>query len=214
MYVSPLKTIIVEALRKTFDDHYPNEYFQNVNVELDYPVENQGYPAIFVAYEDTAPLKRAGISYVERKDLSGNNVAPFARWRFEGTISITVVSIATALERDELYDEVVGVVAFGREDPNLIGRFHTYIDSNDLIAAILQTDMMTPRGSSAAPGTPWGTDAMMFERTLDFQIIGEFIPDIPNHQIVNLSKIIITPIADIPDEEIPDPDIIIDGNNN
>lgn len=200
IYISPLKTIIVEALRETFDSQYPNPQFQDVNVQLDYPVENQEYPAVFVSYDDTGALKRAGVSMVEMVDpSSGAEVAPFARWRFQGTVSITVVSIATALERDELYDEVVRVIAFGREDPDLVGRFHSYIDSNDLIASILQTDMMNPRGSSAAPGTPWGTDEMMFERTLDLEIVGEFVPDSLGGELVRLSRIIITPEFGYPD---------------
>lgn len=201
MYISPLKTIIVEGLRETFDDLYPNAYFRNVNVELDYPVENQEYPAIFVSYDDASPLRRAGISMVEYKSpTTGNEVLPFARWHFQGNISITVVSIATALERDELYDQVVGVIAFGREDPTLIGRFHTYVDGNDLIASTLQTDIINPMAASAAPGTPWGTDEMMFERTLSLEIVGEFVPDMANGELVKISRIIVTPEEEIPDE--------------
>lgn len=197
MYISPLKTIIMEGLRETFDNQYPNSTFRDVNIQLDYPVANQGYPAIFVKYDDTTPLKRAGISMVEMTNPeTGNLVAPFARWRFQGMITLTCVSIVTALERDDLYDEVIRVVAFGREDPTLIGRFHSYVDSNDLIASILQTDVIHPQGADANPGTPWGTNEIMFERSLGLEIVGEFTPDMAAGSFVNLSKIIVEPTED------------------
>lgn len=208
MYISPLKTIIMEGLRKTFDGQYPNTFFQNINIQLDYPVANQGYPAIFVKYDDTVPLKRAGISMVEMTNpIDGSPVAPFARWRFQGMITLTVVSISTALERDDLYDEVIRVVAFGREDPNLVGRFHSYVDSNDLIASILQTDVIHPQGADANPGTPWGTNEIMFERSLGLEIVGEFVPDMAEGVLVNLSKIIVTPTEE--NALSPDSPIII-----
>ena len=187
----------MEGLRETFDSQYPNQYFRNVNIELDYPVVNQAYPAIFVKYDDTVPLRRAGISMVEMADVNtGALVAPFARWRFQGMITLTVVSLVTALERDNLYDEVVRVVAFGREDPTLVGRFHSYIDDNDLIASNLQTDVIHPQGADANPGTPWGTNEIMFERSLGLEIVGEFTPDPAANTLLSLSKIIITPIED------------------
>lgn len=195
MYVSAVKTIIREALLATFDDQYPNEQFQNTHVELDYPITNQEYPAIFISYEDSDDLRKVGIHHVETVDPDTQaDVQAFTRWMFKGNVSLTVVSIATALERDELYDEMIRVVAFGNED-SLVGEFKNYIENNDLIYMVLQTDLMHPRGSSAAPGTPWGTDEIMFERTLDLELVGEFIPDM-NGELVYLSAIIITPTED------------------
>lgn len=211
MYISPLKAIIVEALRHEFDDTYPVEYFRNVNIQLDYPVAEQGYPAIFVAYDDVDSLRRVGLSHVEYEFPlgSGIKVAPFTRWRFRGNISLTVMSIASPLERDELYDEMVGAIAFGRENVDTIGRFHTYVNNNDLIATILQTDIINSRGAQAAPGTPWGTDQMMFERTLDIEVYGEFIPDMATNTLVDLAKIIVTPESDVTDVLSPDDPITI-----
>lgn len=204
MYIAPLKTIIVEALKGTFDTSYPVPEFRKVHVDLDYPVEEQNYPAIWADYDDTQPLLKAGVAH--REDINpatGTRVAAFTRWRFAGYISLTVIAL-NSLERDRLFDEMVRVVAFGEED-SVVGRFRYSIANNDLIAANLQTDKIEVRGNAASPGTPWGTDEMMYERSLNLEIIGEFVPDPATGTLVNLSKIITTQIEVLPGEDFVDP---------
>jgi hypothetical protein len=196
MYIAPLKTILVEALKTTFDMSYPTADFRNVHVGIEYPVDPQEYPSIWIDYDDTQDLIKAGISHLETVDPVTNLARePFTRWRFTGYISITVVAM-TSLERDLLFDEVVRVVAFGNEDV-VIGRFKRAIEMNDLIAATMNTDKIQPRGAAAAPGTPWSTDELMYERTLNLEIIGEFIPDATTGTLLPLSKIVIIPIEDV-----------------
>jgi hypothetical protein len=186
--------------------------FRNANISLEYPIDVQDYPSLWVDYDDTQPLLRAGIAHQEtRSPLDGATVAPFTRWRFQGYVSVTAVAM-TSLERDELFDEVVRVVAFGNED-TIVGRFKSRIANNDLIAANLQTDKIDVRGSAASPGTPWGTDEMMYERSLNLEIIGEFVPDPSTGVLIPLSRIKV-----IPDEYLPGdsgnpfpPDVIGDG---
>lgn len=198
MYIVPTKTLINEALKLTFDDQYPVAEFQNVHIDLEYPVDAQDYPSLWVDYDDTQPVLRAGIAHLEYVDPNDGvtPVAPFTRFRFQGYVSITAVAL-TSLERDRLYDELVRVVAFSNED-GVVGRFKNTIASNDLIAATLNTDKIEPRGSAAAPGTPWGTDELMYERTVNLEIIGEFVPDPAAGVLINLSRIVM-----IPEEELP-----------
>lgn len=197
MYIAPLKTLLVEAIQGTFDSVYPVAKFRNMHASLEYPVEPHDYPSLWIDYDDSQPLLRAGIAHVETvSPVDGTTVTPFTRWRFQGYASITVVAL-TSLERDELFDEVVRVVAFGNED-SVVGRFKDTIANNDLIAANLQTDKIDVRGSAAAPGTPWGTDEMMYERSLNLEIIGEFVPDPATGTLVPLSR-----IAVIPQEFLP-----------
>jgi hypothetical protein len=105
----------------------------------------------------------------------------------------------TSLERDRLYDELVRVVAFSNED-GIVGRFKNTIASNDLIAATLNTDKIEGRGNGAAPGTPWGTDEIMYEKSLNLEIIGEFVPDPAAGTLINLSKIVMIPVEELPGE--------------
>lgn len=209
MYIAPLKTLLVEALQGTFDSVYPVAKFRDLHASLEYPVDPQDYPSLWVDYDDTQPLQKAGVAHVETAHpVTGTTVAPFTRWRFQGYVSITTVAL-TSLERDELFDEVVRVVAFGNED-SVVGRFKDKILNNDLIAATLQTDRIEARGSAAAPGTPWGTDELMYERSLNLELIGEFVPDPGAGVLVPLSKIIVSPTMVLPGEEyegvVVDPD--------
>lgn len=203
MYITPLKTVLIEALKLTFDSQYPVAEFQGVRVGMEYPVDTQQYPSIWVDYDDTQALVKAGIRHEETVNPEDNTtVAPFTRFRFQGYISLTVVAL-TSLERDRLFDEIVNVVAFSLEDTPR-GRFAAYIASNDLVAANLQTDRIQPRGSQAAPGTPWSTDELIYERSLNIEVIGEFYPDMTTGTLVPLSKIIAIPVQDISGESTPE----------
>lgn len=196
MYITPVKTILTEALKQTFDVSYPEPDFRNVHIDIEYPIDQQDYPSIWIDYEDTQDLVKAGIAHVETVDPVTNAARPpFSRMRFQGYISITVVAM-TSLERDRLFDEVVRVVAFGNEDATL-GRFRAYINNNDLIAFNINTDKVQPRGAAAAPGTPWSTDELMYERTLNLEMIGEFIPDAATGTLLNISKIVLIPTEDV-----------------
>jgi hypothetical protein len=198
VYVAPLKTLLNEALHTTFDVSYPVPEFRGVHIGLEYPVDAQGYPSVWIDFEDTQPVLRAGIGHLEYVNPNDGTtpVAPFTRWRFQGYVSLTAVAL-TSLERDRLYDELVRVVAFSNED-GIVGRFKSTIASNDLIAATLNTDKIEGRGNSAVPGTPWGTDEIMYEKSLNLELIGEFVPDPVAGVLVNLSRI--TMIAN---EELP-----------
>lgn len=192
MYMTKTKTMFVEGLASTFDQYYPEPEFRGVHVGMEYPIDPQQYPAIWVDYEDTQDLMQAGISHVEYTDPDTHaSRAKFTRWRFQGYASLTIVAM-TSLERDRLYDEVVRVVAFGGEDET-IGRFSSYIDHNGFIAMNLNTDKIQPRGSAAAPGTPWSTDELMYERSLNLEVIGEFIPDAQTGSLIPLSRIVVLP---------------------
>jgi hypothetical protein len=164
---------------------------------MEYPVDTQQYPSIWVDYDDTQALLKAGIRHEETISPVDNTtvVTPFTRFRFQGYISMTVVAL-TSLERDRLFDEIVSVVAFSLEDTPR-GRFAANFASNDLIAANLNTDKIQPRGSAAAPGTPWSTDELIYERTLNVEVIGEFVPDMGTNTLIPLSRFIIEPTVDI-----------------
>ena len=60
---------------------------------------------------------------------------------------------------------------------------------------------MEDRSPAAAPGTPWGTMEVIYERGLALQVIGEFVSDPNTYELVNLSEIVVvsTPYGQ-PDE--------------
>lgn len=196
MYVTPVKTLGVEALLHVFDSQYPTAEWRGLHGSLEYPIEASRFPEVWVTYADTDKAKKMGLRHQESKDpVTGAAVAPFTRWRFEGTLTFTAVAL-TSLQCDRLYDELLRVIAFGSEDP-VLGRFRQYIETNDLIYAVAQWDEVESAGDSAAPGTPWGTNEVVYERSLHLDLIGEFVPDPATGTLVPLSRIEVTPTADL-----------------
>lgn len=185
----------MEALEATFTDTYPNELFRAVTIGIEFPVEQSSYPNLWVNYEDTDELSIAGINHKEFAETSPGHVKEVTRWKYAGTITITVAAL-TSLERDGLYDEVVRVFAFGRENENL-RHFRDLIETNDFIGMNIDFDHLQPTGDNEGQGTPWGTDEMIYEKSLAMDVIGEFVGDPSTGDLVLLSRIIteITPLA-------------------
>lgn len=194
MYLRALKALVIDALVQTFGTpdnsapvDYPNPLFRNtLNISIEYPVKEQHYPGIWVDYDDAAPLQIAGIAHKEI-DPDGK---PYTRWKYAGHVSYTVVAL-TSLERDGLYDELVRTIAFGAQN-RATSKFRQTIETNDLIGCNLDFDTLQPGGAAAAPGTPWGSDEIIYEKTIQQQALGEFVVDPDDAQVlIPLSKLII-----------------------
>lgn len=183
-----LKTMVVKALKQVFDDEYPNPDLRGVNCSVEFPMAKEGYPAIWVGYDDDSPLTNAGIGHVERHPDGVGGWREGRRWRFEGYVSFTTIAL-TSQERDGLYDELVSVIAFGQQSA-ATKQFRQYVEvDNDLIAANFNLDQIEPKGEVAAPGTPWGTDELMYECGMSLRLIGEFVSDDFDGTLVSLSAI-------------------------
>lgn len=218
MYLRALKALAVDALVQTFgtkdtpNPNYPNSRLisNGINVSIEYPVEPQHYPGIWVDYEDAKPLQIAGIAHMEI-DPDGK---PYTRWEYAGHISYTVVAF-TSLERDELYDELVRTIAFGAQN-NTTSRFRQTIETNDLIGCNLDFDTLQPGGSAAAPGTPWGSDEIIYEKTITQQALGDFVVDPDSATaLIPLSKFIITGRTDGTESAPVNPTtIVVDQNRD
>lgn len=209
MYLVELKALFVHALNQTFTSNYPVPDFRKVNVGIEYPEAPQFYPGVWVDYTSSAPLRQAGVAHTEIVDEDGVEVLPHTRFRFEGSMSFTVVALSSQ-ERDRLFDEMVRTFAFGKENLTT-SLFRATVEDNDLIAVNAKFDEIQVGGETAAPGTPWGSDDMIYESTLSLDVIGEFIADPTTGELVHLSRILVTPVVDIslPDY-VPDPDVPAD----
>lgn len=190
MYLTLMKSLVVDALQQVFNSDTVNPNFQNTVVSIEYPLEQQSYPSIWLNYDDTDSLSVAGIDHKEYVVSDTGAMHEVTRWLFAGTVTLTVVALSS-LERDNLYDELVRVFAFGRVEQERPG-FRDLLENNDFIALNLNWDELHPHGDAAAPGTPWGTeDEVIYERSLAFDAEGEFVSDWRTHEIVLLSKIVV-----------------------
>lgn len=193
MYLVPLKTAIVEAFRAVYDVDYPVEELRDINISIEFPIAQADYPCYWVNYDDTAELTVAGIGHEELR-VDGDGYQRYTRWRFAGTISVTAVALSSR-ERDQLYDELVRVFAFGRyTEPT--NQFRQKIEENDLVAMQINFDDLRPSGDNAAMGTPWETSEMVYEKSLSMDVIGEFIGDPITQSIVPLGEVRVLPYVE------------------
>lgn len=195
-YLRELKTGLVKALRGHFGPNYSDSRLANLHVSIEYPVDQQEYPSIWVTYDDSA-LRNAGIDHVEIAE-DGTRVL---RWHFEGIANFTVAALSS-LERDRIYDELVKIVAFSR-GVDSVNPFRASVENSDFIAMNFDFDTIEPTPESAAPGTPWETDEIIYERGIGLQVVGEFTADLNTGNLVPLSQILIQGRLDPSTEQAP-----------
>jgi len=144
VYLTSLLTLAVTSLRETFDSEYVEEDFRRLWVGMEYPADQANYPGVWVDYLPTTNIQVAGIAHVEYSQPGvGGATRKYSRWRYAGQIQLTVVTLSS-LERARLVDEMVKVVAFGREDLSR-SRFISMVESNDLIGCQVQLDRIGVR---------------------------------------------------------------------
>lgn len=194
MYLALLKSCIVEGLRNCLGQTAPNPNFRNLNVSIEYPLAKQDYPGIWVNYDDSDSLEIAGIDHKEFVLDTEGLPHEVTRWIFAGQVSLTCVALSS-LERDTLYDEVVRLFAFGRIE-KATPSFRDQIENNDFIAVYANWDQLRPHGDAAAPGTPWGTeDEVVYEKSLAFDVEGEFVSNWEGNALMMLSKVNVMGVA-------------------
>lgn len=188
MYLVHLKTAVTEALRTALGVTYIDTDFSATWVSIEYPAERQHYPGIWITYDDRDTLEIAGIDQREFLVDNTNATHEFTRWTFSGTITMTVVAL-TSFERDRLYDQLVRIFAFSRME-DAPSDFRTTIETNDFVGINVNWDVLRPGGDAASPGTPWGTeDEVIYEKSLSFDCIGEFVSDTSTNTMVILSRV-------------------------
>jgi hypothetical protein len=182
---------VVEALKSVFTDSHPNPDFRGENkpmISIEYPVDQSHYPGVWVQYADDSEITIAGIGHIEQTvNVGAGTVSRGSRWKFSGSVTMTVVALSS-FERDRLYDEVVRIFVGARFKPEL-SSFRTKIESNDFIGMNANFDDIEPFGAASPPGTPWGTDEIIYEVSLRFDVIGEFVTDQLVTALVPLSNV-------------------------
>lgn len=205
MYLTYLKAAIVKALQAEFDEEYPYPDFRGLHVSIEYPVEKVNYPGILVDYEDSQPVEIAGINHQElfiRESDGAFGVT--TRWVFEGDITLTVAALSS-LERDRIYDEMVRIIGFSR-DKQTLSDFRRLIENNEFVGMNINFDSLKPGGKAEAPGTPWGTDEYVYEKSLSLDVRGEFIGDPDLQELVRLRRIDVQTYRPPYEDEPPFPD--------
>lgn len=188
-FLRTVKTTAVQAIQQSFVAQYPapdtSGGRRSVHVSVEYPVEEVQYPAVWVDYEGSE-LRTVGIAYTE----TGANGEVYARWRFAGHITFTVVALSSN-ERDMLYDQLIAMTAFAAQS-SFTSVFRQVVENAPLLASVWSFDTVEDRPPAAAPGTPWGTMDVIYERGFALQVLGEFVSDPNTFDLVSLTEIQVT----------------------
>lgn len=189
-FLMKTKTNLVKALQTTFDGGYPIPDFRDLHVSIEFPVDKQHYPCIWVDFEPSQDLVAAGIDHAEYTPWS-ETARRLERWRFFGTCTFTVVAFSSAV-RDRLADEVIRVLAFGRTDPTS-SQFRQAIENYPYIAMDIGWDKVGIGQMAASPGTPWGSDEYLYEVTLRMNAQGEFLSNPSTGELYPISEVAVYP---------------------
>lgn len=195
MFVAEAVTMLVKGFRDTFHAGYPEPDFRELHVSHEYPIERQDYPGVWVDMNITS-LRTAGLDHreqlwVEASEGFAAGYREVQRYRFTGMVQYTVATL-TSLERARLFDEAVKVLAFSGIDPTR-STFRSAIEDNPLIALSMDFDDIATGGFAATPGTPWGTNDIIYEATLSQDIAGEFVSDPAGDALVPLAGVEVLP---------------------
>jgi hypothetical protein len=190
MFLTALKTLLVTALNSTFDNSYPVAEWRGLYSSIEYPIKRGGYPSIWVDFEPVDDIRINGIGdiFTSGPDTEGN-FSQYLKWLYQGHATFTIVAMSS-YERDRLFDQLVSVIAFGRMNPQRSVFRNTIVD-NEFIAAQFDWDSMAVRGFGQNPGTPWGSDEIIYEVTISMDMEGEFNSNISSTALIPLEKITI-----------------------
>lgn len=191
MFLERTITIFTEALKAVFDDEHPAEIMRGLDVRVDYPLEIENYPCLWVNFTPIGTVRNVGVGHVEYNAV-GEDMKRFFRWNFSGTLEITIAAL-TSLERARMTDWVAKTIAFGRpaDTTTPMADFRRMVDQNDLIGLRMMWESFTISGAAETPGTPWGTDDIIYENTVTLTVEGEFAMDPDNATLVPLSAIVV-----------------------
>jgi hypothetical protein len=171
---------MVTALQSVFDSGYDRDrQLQNLKVGPTYPMEEIGYPAIVIEYENTRVMN-AGVGHEEWFEDDNNILRKWNHSRFEGNVNIDIVTLSP-LTRDIVADALIEVLRFGRLDAALESFFDTiYGDPNDPDTALVFTQLMLNTDDISGAGNaesiaPWNPeDLHVYETSYTVEIHGGY----------------------------------------
>lgn len=193
MYLVMLKTALVDALQQAFTA-YPVLDLDGLNTGIEYPVKPEQFPYVWVNYSPTDDVQMIGINNREflgslppSAGMTNATYAGYSRGFAQGQASYTIGALSS-LERDRIYDQMLRIGMLG-EDADGTSVFRTQIENNPYANIGMAFDKWHTTGENAAPGTPWGTDEMIYEITLSNDLQAEFYVEPTTGDLILLSEI-------------------------
>lgn len=205
MFIENTITLWVEAVQHLFGADFPYEDMKGMKVHTDYPLDKASYPGLWVQFVPQGEVKNAGIGHEEWIDV-GDGPIKFSTWTFGGAVEITVAALSS-LERAIQIDWLSKGVAFSTSDEanNPLSRFREMVEENDLVGMNVIWESFIITGFAETPGTPWGTDDVIYEATVTLTVHGEFRYAPTTNSLVPLTAIVVADELYTTETHPPDP---------
>jgi hypothetical protein len=192
VFLMATKVAIVEALRAVYDDYALDEARPR-RVDIEYPQDEEDWPAILVQFRLAGPVQWTGIypdvlAPLEEPPEAGTPWEKVRQGLFEGQVELQVLA-TTSGERDRIYDGLVKLVLMGQKRSDT-ARFFDRIENHDLIGMTVAKSTVQEVGSTVGPGTPWSEEVLTYEATIRFGLVGVFYADEFTEEILPIEKIL------------------------
>jgi hypothetical protein len=198
-FLRVVKAGAVSALQQSLSWVYPEQDeaggTQPIYISIEYPKNPADYPGVWVDFE-VSLLQTVGIDHTE---LTQDGQL-LTHWRFQGYATFTVTSLDNSNQCDALYDQLIAAVAFASQS-DFPSSFRQAVEENPLVSTTWSFDKIEGRGQGAAPGTPWGSDEIIYERSIGLQVIGEFLTQPVTLELYPLSEIVVQAQAENDDHD-------------
>jgi hypothetical protein len=171
-YKLHLKEAVVEALRSVFTDH-PDEILANTKVDIEFPTDENAYPAIVVRYFERDVVS-AGVGHREYVrgvfDDQPDAVTEFHHALYHGTLEFAVYALSS-YDRDLVSDSLAHLIVTADLEGwtnQFFDRFYGDVNQTDPDAKIhyinINTDTMQGTGEGQTQA-PWGPEDVLVYQT-------------------------------------------------
>lgn len=217
LYKRLIKSAFVGALRAVFTEEYrDNPRYANLQVVQDFNLQQIEFPMIVVSYQGDF-TENIGIGHSELW-LTHRGYEVHGRRRWEGRVTFDIYA-RTPGDRDELFDALTGLLAFGRLE-RLLGNFFDYLFFHDVgvdYQIMLNEDTQHDKGDSMIK--PWwlAEDYAIFTGGITMECHGTFASVVEDVEdtMAFVNKIIVYPyIYGYEDAPDPDPLVVWVGTTN
>lgn len=199
-YLLGIKRQVIQSLRKVYDNPaFPDTELANkINIELDFPIIQERYPAIYIAYSEQF-IQDAGLGHYTLESDSTNTVQLYRHWFFSGNIIFNVMAL-DPIERDEISNSIMNIFAFGKEN-SIFKPFRDTIYNEDFVSLQPMLSAVNPSGNQTSPA-PWGNNTeFIYINSYSISTFGSFISTKDNGTLIQISKVIPYPYT--PDQNVP-----------
>lgn len=198
-YKVGIKRQIVNALRAVYESPaFPDqELAQKINIELEYPIIQERYPAIYVNWVEKN-IMSFGFDNFTIEDVEGIDQL-IRHWVFEGMATLNVMTL-DPLERDMISASLLDIMAFCKEN-SVYRPFRERIYNEEWVSLQLNLGIVTPSGDQVAP-CPWANkDEFVYISSYGINGIGEFFTEPDSGGLVRIDQV--RPYPYRPDQRIP-----------